>query len=472
MADEATKERTAFITHSGLYQFKVMTMGLRNSPAIFARLMATVLRPVLGKCAMVYIDDIAIYSSSLEEHIRHLGMVFDLLRLAGLKVSVKKCVFAERKVEFLGYMVDGEAGTLTPAPRNVEAIRNFQRPRDQGGVRTFLGLTNYYHPSVKDYAVIAMPLYDLLRKAARFLWEADHQRAFDQLKAILTSYPVLRGPDFSRPFLVQTDFCGQCVAAILAQHDGELEYAVMYASKRLRGSQLNWSSADGEAFAAQWAIGKVFHHYLHRNPFTLVTDSMAVRYLLTAKTLPNHKLSRYALLLQGYDFDIVHRAGKKHANVDALSRLSHLYDDASKEQDSSDDSSEEEFYMYGSSEGEECYTYDRAHDQPVYGRRTGAAQRAPGAAWVRPGGSWGGPAGRPPQYTLSVTTQEPRWAWRGGVLGGHRRDPHVAPTPRAQLVQAVCGVGGDQGAGSRRLRQGGVRRSAGTLAGFRPWPRR
>ena len=161
---------------------------------------------------------------------------------------------------------------------------------------------------IAAFAHIAQPLHALLTKDTPWLWTEAEHRAFEVLKHALTSEPVLRAPDFSRPFMIQVDWCRTAVAACLAQkdHTGQ-EYAVQFASKAMTGSQFNYSSADGDAFAAVWAVKK-FHPYIYGTRTVLITDSMAVRYLQSASASDLHgKLGRYALILQAYDLDIQHK---------------------------------------------------------------------------------------------------------------------------------------------------------------------
>ncbi|KXZ45049.1 hypothetical protein GPECTOR_59g657 [Gonium pectorale] len=343
MADAESKERTAFATPTAQYQYKRMPMGLKGAAAVFAALMRKVLGPVLDeppddptagagaarvrreRCAVVYLDDILVFSNTLEEHVRHLQQVFDLLRMANLRVAVNKCEFAKRKVVFLGHLLDGIGGTVAPSPRNVATIAAIPSLRTVRQVRAFLGSVGYYRAKVPGFGLIARPLHRLLRKNAAWRWTSEEEEAFQELKATLMREPIVRAPDFRRPFIIQVDWCRLAVAACLAQRDDEgQEYAVQFASKAMSGPQLHYSSADGEAFAAVWAI-KHFHPYVYGSRFTLVTDSMAVRYLRTASTRDLHgKLARYAIKLQPYDFEIIHKAGLRNSNVDGLSRLGHL----------------------------------------------------------------------------------------------------------------------------------------------------
>ncbi|PNH07731.1 Retrovirus-related Pol polyprotein from transposon [Tetrabaena socialis] len=347
---EADRKKLAFQAPSGLYEFCVLPMGARCSPAIFQRLLSLVLRPVLAVgapdshsssdaagrptlpgCAVLFIDDICVYSPDVDSHVRHLQQVFDLLRLANLRMALKKCEFAKPEVGFLGHKIDGRTGTITPAPKNISVVSEYPLLRTVRQVKAFLGLTSYYRAYVEGYSLIANPLYDCLGKEG-YRWGPQQQAAFEELKRALTCQPILQGPDFDRPFILATDFCKTAVAVCLSQLDDEgRERAVSFASKRLSGCQLSWSSTDGEAFAAVWAI-RFYHEYLCGTHFTLVTDNSALTFIMRAKDLTG-KLARYALRLQGYDFTIVHRAGRKMGHVDGLSRLGHLVDDETDGED-------------------------------------------------------------------------------------------------------------------------------------------
>ena len=325
--------KLAFQAPSGLYEFNVLPMGARQSPALFQRLLSMVLRPLLWygpgettgrKCCALFIDDICVASPDALAHAQHLQDTFDCLRLANLKMAVKKCHFATSKVDFLGHTID-QFGTYTLAARNADAIRNYPKLKTVRQIKAFLGLANYYRSMVPNFAVISRPLYDCLGKAG-YRWELEQQEAFDRLKLALTTEPVLRAADVTRPFRLATDFSCNAVGACLSQVDDEgREYAVSYASKRLVGAETRWSSTDGEAYAAVWAVKK-YHEYLACGRFELITDNSALTYITKAKDLTG-KLARYALRLQGYDMIIVHRPGTRHGNVDGLSRLGHLEED-------------------------------------------------------------------------------------------------------------------------------------------------
>ncbi len=348
--EEADRCKLVFQAPSGLYEFNVLPMGARSSPAVFQRLMSLVLRPVLARgaalgnpakgkepkrgsdgpnpstdlqrCAVLFIDDVCVFSPSPDDHVQHLSDVLDLVRLANLRFALKKCEFGKPQVQFLGHEISGLDGTIKPAAKNLNIVAAYPRLPTVRQVKAFLGLTGYYRRFVPNYSLIAGPLFECLTKDG-FVWGPRQQEAFEKLKDALTREPILQSPDFDREFILATDFCRTSVAACLSQvfADG-LERPVAFASKRLSGSQCNWGSTDGEAYAAVWGI-KHFHEYLWGTHFTLYTDNSALTFIMRAKDLTG-KLARYALRLASYDFSIVHRAGRKMGHVDGLSRLGHL----------------------------------------------------------------------------------------------------------------------------------------------------
>ena len=195
-----SREKTAFITHQGLYEFKVMPFGLRNAPAVFQRLMQRVLfglNPEEGApFNAVYMDDILVFSKTFEDHLKHLEAVIERLSSAGLKLKPAKCKFIRHVVEFLGHILTPDG--LCPNPERVSAVQKFPRPTTVTGVRQFLGLASYYRRFVKGFAKIAESLHALTRANSRFVWTTDCQTAFDTLKSKLLMAPVLSFPDFSK----------------------------------------------------------------------------------------------------------------------------------------------------------------------------------------------------------------------------------------------------------------------------------
>lgn len=312
------REKTAFITQFGTFQFTVMPFGLCNAPATFQRLMDEVLHDELWKFVVVYLDDLNIYSRTFDEHLQHLRKIFDRLRDAGLKLNPEKCKFASTELAFLGHVISKDG--IRTDPGKISKVKDFPRPTNLTQLRGFLGLASYYRRFIKDFSKIANPLNKLLKKNVPFNWTNAQQQAFEYLKNCLISSPILTYPQWNRPFILFTDASTFALGAVLSQKDEDgNERVVAYASRSLLPAEKNYTATELECLAAVWAIGK-FHHYLHGSHFSLITDHSALCHLFNMTT-PNGRLARWVMKLQSYDFDTIHRAGKRHSNVDSLSRI-------------------------------------------------------------------------------------------------------------------------------------------------------
>ena len=234
--DVESREKTAFITRQGLFEFQVMPFGLTNAPAVFQRLMEKVLHdlnPEEGPDFVeVYIDDVLIFSRTIDEHLEHLKQVLERLRSAGLKLKPTKCHFIRQSVDYLGHVLT-PAGLKTNA-KQTQAVREFPVPGNLTQVRQFLGLTSYYRRFIKQFAAIASPLHNLTKKDVTFHWSDDCQMAFETLKQKLTSAPILVYPDFALEIVLETDASAKGLGAVLSQpqKDGRL-LPVAYASRSL-----------------------------------------------------------------------------------------------------------------------------------------------------------------------------------------------------------------------------------------------
>jgi transposase InsO family protein len=219
---------------------------------------------------------------------------------------------------YLGYVVTRDG--LEPNPAKVAAIKALPSPADVPELRRFLGMSGYYRRFIKGYAQIAEPLVALSRGNTPWSWTPACSAAFETLRHHLSSAPVLAYPDWSRPFLLQTDASDVALGAVLAQvNDDGVEQPVAYASRTLSASERNYSATDRECVAVVWAVG-LHRPYLHGTPFTIVTDHAALTWLQRLKD-PTGRLARWLLTLQEYDFAIVHKSGRQHVNADYLSRV-------------------------------------------------------------------------------------------------------------------------------------------------------
>ena len=313
---EDAKAKSAFCTTSGLFQFRVMPFGLTNAPATFQRLMERVLAGLQWKICLVYIDDIIIFSSSIESHLQQLEEVFTRLRSAGLKLKPKKCHLFKRKVQYLGHVVS-EHGIETD-PDKIEAIKNWSRPNNVSEVRSFLGLCSYYRRFVPEFASLARPLIVMTEKDSKFKWSEEQENAWLTLKEKLMTPPILVYPDPDVSFILDTDASDYGIGAVLSQiQDGE-EKVVAYGSRVLTKQEKRYCVTRRELLAVVHFV-KHFRHYLVGKKFTLRSDHASLKWIRSFKE-PEGQVARWLEILDAYDFDLIHRPGAKHCNADALSR--------------------------------------------------------------------------------------------------------------------------------------------------------
>ena len=264
--DPAHYHKTAFCTPWGKYEFKVMPFGVRNGPAIFQRLMDQVLHRD-HSLSVVYIDDIAIFSSSWEAHCGDIAIVLGRLREAGLTVNLRKCLWGQTHCEFLGHLVG--AGKVAPAELKVLAVKQFAQPTTKKQIRQFLGLAGYYRRFVSQYASHSVHLTEATRKSApeRVIWSEDLQSEFLFLKHSICSSPCLTLPVVGDVFLLQTDASGTAVGAVLSVIREEVEHPVAYFSRKLLPRERKYSASELEGLAV---VNSVCHFdaYLLTHPFT------------------------------------------------------------------------------------------------------------------------------------------------------------------------------------------------------------
>uniref|UniRef100_K7EX43 Gypsy retrotransposon integrase-like protein 1 n=1 Tax=Pelodiscus sinensis TaxID=13735 RepID=K7EX43_PELSI len=313
----ASEDKTAFATPFGLFQFITMPFGLNGAAATFQRLMDKVLYKH-QEYAAAYIDDIVIYSETWLEHLQHLKAVLGALADAKLTANPGKCHFGQREVSYLGYVV--RRGRIKPQVDKVEALRSYKAPTTKRQVRQFLGLASYYRRFIPEFATIAAPLTDLTQNARpqRVQWTAQCEKAFQTLKRRLMQTPVLHQPDFTKPFIVQTDASDRGLGAVLSQEQEGEEHPILYLSRKLLPRELQYATIEKEALAAKWAI-EALRYYLLGGTFTLITDHAPLRWIQTMKET-NLRIMRWYLALQPYKFEVCHRPGRTHNNADFFSR--------------------------------------------------------------------------------------------------------------------------------------------------------
>lgn len=310
------KEKTAFSTTLGLYQFNVMSFGLANAPSTFERLMENVLRGLQWIECLLYMDDIIVPCTTVEEGLVRLEHVFQRLQNACLKCKPSKCVFFQKQVKFLGHLVS-EEGVATD-PEKISAVKSWPIPRNAKEVKSFLGLCSYYRRFVKSFAKIARPLHKVAEKGNVFDWTDDCSEAFNQLKECLVSAPILGYPLENCQFILDTDASDQATGAVLSQIQDDREVVIAYFSKTMNIHEQQYCVTRKELLAVVQAL-KAFNHYLYGQHILLRTDNAAVSWMRNLKQ-PSGQVARWLEVLGTYNMTVTHRAGLQHRNADAMSR--------------------------------------------------------------------------------------------------------------------------------------------------------
>ena len=319
--NQESKEKTAFISHKGLFEFNVMPYGLTNAPATFQRLMDIVLAGLKWQCCLVYIDDVVIYSPTFEQHLVDVEKVFRALREANLTLKASKCCFCRREMKYLGHLITQDG--IKPDPTLIKAVSDFPRPKTIKDVQSFLGLSGYYRRFIKNYAKIAEPLYQQLRQLKdrnyHLKWNHECMVAFESLKKKLTSAPIMSTPNFDEPFILELDACEYGLGAVLAQEYDKRKFVISYASRTLAAAERNYSATEREALAIVWAT-QHFRPYLEGNKVLVRTDCKALQWLKNAKDVSG-RLARWAMKLSAFQIETIqYRPGARNANADSLSR--------------------------------------------------------------------------------------------------------------------------------------------------------
>ena len=309
------REISAFITPTGLYEYTVMSFGLRNAPATFQRLMNMVVSGLEG-CA-VYLDDVVIFSDTWDMHVQRIRALFDRLAEARLTVNLAKCEFARATVTYLGRVVG--QGQVRPVDAKVRAVAQYPAPTTKKELMRFLGLVGYYRSFCKNFSTVVAPLTDLLKGKAKFVWSSHCQSAFDHVKSLLCSAPVLAAPCLDEPFKIQVDASQVGAGAVLLQEKDNIDRPVCYFSKKFNSYQLNYSTIEKEALALIWALQQFEVYIGFGGPLVVYTDHNPLTFLSSLKC-PNQRLMRWTLFLQAHSLDVRHIKGKENVIADALSR--------------------------------------------------------------------------------------------------------------------------------------------------------
>ena len=314
---QRAREISAFVTPSGLYQYKVMPFGMKNAPATFQRMVNKLVRDIDG--CEGYIDDVVIFSDNWSDHIRQIKRFFQIMREAKLTINLMKSEFGKATVKYLGHIVG--QGQVRPLDAKIQTIVKYPIPTSRKELARFLGMAGYYRNFCLNFSEIAAPLTNLLSKKVKFVWTDDCQLAFDKVKLLLQKSPVLKSPDYEKPFKLIIDSSDVGTGSVLVQEASDgLDHPVSYFSKKFLKYQKNYSVVEKETLGLVLAL-EHFDVYLGSTPYKIkvYTDHNPLTFLKTMKN-KNQRLVRWSLALQEYNLEIQHIPGSENVVADALSR--------------------------------------------------------------------------------------------------------------------------------------------------------
>ena len=310
--------KTAFTTPWGTFIYVVMPFGLCNAPSAFQRAMTHAFSDLLHTSMTVFIDDFSTQSSRVS-HLACVRESFERCRKARIALNPDKIFLAVQRGVLLGYVVSKDG--REPDPEKVRVITELPPPTDVKGIQRTLGHVGWYRELILDYATISLPISRLQQKAVKFEWTPECQQAFDTLKTKLSTYPVLKPPNWGLPFHVYCDASAVAVGSALCQPCGDegRDYPIAFASRQLNPAERNYTTTERECLAMVFSVKK-FRHYLLLNKVVFFVDHMAIKYLVNKADLSG-RLARWVLLLEEFDYKVLHKPGKKHLRADHLSRL-------------------------------------------------------------------------------------------------------------------------------------------------------
>ena len=330
MAEEC-KTYTAFTCGPlGSYERDTMPFGATNAPATFQRLMHDCLGDLNMNWCIVYLDDIIIFSDTKEEHLKRLEAVFQKLSAAGLKLKPSKCFFFREEIEYLGHVVSGKG--VATNPKKVEAVTKWPTPKTVCDVRSFLGFIGYYRRFIKDFSKIAKPIREVItglenqskRTAKKTVieWVEAADSAFEHLKKLCTSTPILAYPDYQLPFVLHTHSSSEGLGAVLYQKQDRKLRVITYASRSVSKSESHYPAHKLEFLALKWAVCEKFLEYLYGSKtFEVYTDNNPLTCVLTSAKLDACG-QRWVTKLANYNFTIKYKCGLSNVEADALNRIS------------------------------------------------------------------------------------------------------------------------------------------------------
>lgn len=311
------RQYTAFLVNGKCYQFCRLPFGLKISTAAFVRAMDYVLGEDLIHKIIVYIDDIIVGGKDWSDYFGLLSELLSRFEKHGMTINLEKSQFCKCDMKFLGHVITSEG--ITPDPENVRAIKEFPTPTCRKELRSFLGMVGFLRKYATAEALTARNLHDLLKKSKMWKWTEDCEREFNLIKESLIRAPILKHPDMNLDFCLNVDSCGFGIGAELYQINEKGEHCtIAYASRVLTAAERRYTVTEQECLAILWAFKK-FQIYLAGRKTRIYTDHRALQFLMESKLMPG-RLTRWALYLQQFEFEIHHIPGRSNVVADCLSR--------------------------------------------------------------------------------------------------------------------------------------------------------
>ena len=311
------QEKTTFTFPFGTYAYKRMSFGLCNAPATFQRYMLSIFSDLVECIMEVYMDDVTVYGGSFEECLINLEIVLHRCIQKNLVLNWENCHFMVNQGIVLGHFIFKERIEVDKV--KIEMISKLPSPTNVKTVRKFLGHAGFYRRFIMDFSKIVKPFYKLLEKDVKFMWDEDYQRSFEELKALLTTAPIVMALNLKLPFEVMCDTSNLAIGAVLGQKEEGKCYVVYYANKTMNEAQRNYTTTEKELLAEVYALDK-FRAYLVRLDIIIFTNHSTLKYLLTKQNV-KARLIRWVLLLQEFNLQIKDKKGVENVVADHLSRL-------------------------------------------------------------------------------------------------------------------------------------------------------
>uniref|UniRef100_A0AAY4CER3 Gypsy retrotransposon integrase-like protein 1 n=3 Tax=Denticeps clupeoides TaxID=299321 RepID=A0AAY4CER3_9TELE len=317
---EGDEWKTAFITPTGHFESLVIPFGLCNAPAVFQQFINDTLQDMLGRWVYAYLDDVLIYSPTLESHIQHVRAVLKRLLAHRLYCKLEKCAFHQRSTTFLGFTISSQGVAMEP--KKLEAVASWPLPTTLKQLQRFLGFANFYRRFIRGYSTVAAPLTALTKPSpGPFRLTPEAIQAFKSLCHHFTTAPILQHPDPTLPFVVEVDASEVGAGAVLSQRGPDRKlHPCCFFSRKFTPAQRRYGVGDRELLAVRWALEE-WRHWLQGSdtPFLVWTDHQNLISIKTTKQL-NPRQARWALFFEQFDFQLSYRPGSKNQKADALSR--------------------------------------------------------------------------------------------------------------------------------------------------------